>query len=62
VAGGARILFAWELGGNLGHIAPMLALAKELRAARKRAEKIAHRHKRKADDSARVIERIEALV
>lgn len=28
----SRVLFAWELGANLGHIATMLALAKELRA------------------------------
>jgi UDP:flavonoid glycosyltransferase YjiC (YdhE family) len=28
---GARVLLAWELGGNLGHVTAMLALAKELR-------------------------------
>ncbi len=28
---GERVLFAWELGGNLGHVVPMLALAKALR-------------------------------
>ena len=27
----SRILLVWELGGNLGHITPLLALAKALR-------------------------------
>jgi UDP:flavonoid glycosyltransferase YjiC (YdhE family) len=29
----SRILIAWELGGNLGHLAPTLPLAEELRSA-----------------------------
>ena len=31
MSGAARILIAWELGGNLGHIAPLLAVAQALR-------------------------------
>jgi UDP:flavonoid glycosyltransferase YjiC (YdhE family) len=30
--GGARVLIAWELGGNLGHVVSLLAVARELRA------------------------------
>lgn len=30
---GRRVLLAWELGGNLGHLARLLAVAKELEAA-----------------------------
>ena len=30
---GERVLLAWELGGNLGHVARMLALADQIEQA-----------------------------
>lgn len=31
MSAGARVLLAWELGGNLGHVMPLLGAARELR-------------------------------